>query len=180
MKIRIALAALFGVLAVLGAVLVFWVSDSDDELGGRFDAGLQSEYAPGSIAYFEKQHVHLIRLTDGEFLALYDWDAWAQAQYRKGNVGMEQCRVGILPKDDAAYEGDLQAIRADYAPVEGLEDIVLRGGCGIVFDPLGRRALGPAPADLDRFKVSVDRAGHVIIDLAQRVCDVDSPCLPNR
>ena len=173
-----AVATLLCIIVVVSGVFVFWRTDGDDDL--QFNAGAQSGYPPGSVTPFEEQHLILVRRSDGTFLALYDWDGWAQAQYSDGNTVMEACRVGILPKDSPAYEGDLVSIQNNYAPVEGLEDIVLRAGCGNVFDPLGRRAFGPAPGDLDGFPVSVNDRGDVIINLDQRRCDPASPCLADR
>lgn len=175
---RYVAAALLSVFVVVSGVIVFWRTDGGDVL--QFNAGAESGYPPGSVTPFEEEHLILIRQSDGTFIALYDWDAWAQGQYRQGNTDMEACRVGILPEDSPAYEGDLVAIQSNYAPVEGLEDVVLRAGCGNVFDPLGRRAFGPAPGDLDRFPVSVNDSGDVIVNLEQRKCDPASPCLRYR
>lgn len=175
MKIPVVLASLLGFLIVIAAIFVFAIDDGDDLPEGRFNAGRQSEFSPGSITYFEAQHVYLVRQTDGTFVASYDWEAWAQILYRDGDEAKRGCRVEISDR----HESSLEYIWSIHGPVEGLEEIVLAQGCsGAYFDALGRRGFGPAYTDLERFQVIVSDRGDVIINFAERDCEAPSPCLP--
>ncbi len=179
-RIALLVAGLVVLAGLIGLGLTFlWPSSTGPALSQSFDAGQAAGYAPASIHYFEEQHLYLVRRSDGSFVALYDWNARAQGQYQRGDEGKEACRVQVLSPDSPAYEGDLGAIRADYAPEPGLENVVLRSGCdGTSFDALGRHGFGPSPGDLDRFPLFIDSQGHVIVTLAQRQCQPLSPCLP--
>ena len=173
----IPLAVMAGLLVL--AVAFLWPSTADGVSMQTFDAGVAAGYEPGSIHHFEAQHLYLVRRNDSSFVALYDWDAWAQRRYQAGATETAQCRVQIMPEDDLAYRGDLQSIRSKYTQEQGIENVVLRSGCdGSSFDAIGRLGFGPAGADLDRFPVYIAPNGHVVVTLSQRTCQTWSPCLP--
>ena len=179
--VLLSLGALLIAAMIAAAVVFLWPLGVESGPRMAFDAGSESAFAPGSIRYLQPQHLYVVRRADGSFIALYDWDAWAQGRYKVGASYRETCRVQILPQSSIAYQGDLSAIHTRYGAEAGLEDIVLRSGCdGSSFDPLGRRATGPSAADLDRFPVSFDAARDVIVTLSQRECQALSPCLPYR
>ncbi len=173
----VAFAATVTLLVLAAAFL--WPSTADGVAMQTFDAGVAASYEPGSIHRFEAQHLYLVRRSDSSFVALYDWDAWAQRRYQDGATEMAQCRVQTMPEDDLAYRGDLQSIRSKYTREQGIENVVLRSGCdGSSFDAIGRLGFGPAGADLDRFPVYIAPNGHVVVTLSQRTCQTWSPCLP--
>ncbi len=140
-----------------------------------FDAGAVSNFAPASIHEFAGQHLLLVRLQDGSFVALHDWDAWAQYRYSVGDKAKAECRVHPLDHDSPIYPGVLSSI---LHPTAGFEDTVMISGCdGSLFDVLGNRTFGPAATNLDRFPVRTNGNGHVIVNLADQQCRPLSPCL---
>ena len=177
---------LFGAFAALAlglflAITFLMPGGSDDKQPMSLDAGAEDLFPAGSLRYFEAQHVYVVRELNGNFTALYDWDSFAQIQYRIGDSSKSACRATELPETADVHKGDLDAIHQRYAPVPGLENVVLREGCsGSSFDALGRRGFGPSAADLDRLPVSFDPHGHVIVDLSHRQCQANSPCLEPR
>lgn len=186
MKLTVAFASLLGLLTIAAvAVLVFDFGREDNPADGLFNAGPQSDYAPGSITHLEAQRIYLVRLAGGDFVAMYDWGPRAQMSYENGEAGARDCRVAVYTRghdttrDDQWYEQTLEMMRSQHEPVEGLEDTVLSAACygASLFDPLGRRSFGPSD-DLDRFQLVVDSSGDVIIDLNDRHCKEYSPCLP--
>jgi hypothetical protein len=171
-----------GAVCIIGllvlAIAFLWPSTSDGASTHSFDAGAASAFQPGSIHYFEDQHLYVVRRSDSSFIALYDWDSWAQFVYQAGEADKAHCRVRITEEQLVPNQGTLQLIRAAYPIEQGLENVVLRSGCeGSAFDPLGRHGFGPA-YDLDRFPVYVATNGHVIVTLSQRQCPPEAPCLP--
>src|SRR6478609_3895062 len=169
------------VLGLFLAITFLAPTGSDGKQQRTFDAGSKDSFQAGSLRYFDSQHVYVVRELDGNFKALYDWDSFAQLQYSHGDSSKTACRAQEVVQTFSAYQGDLSAIHQRYAPVPGLENVVLREGCsGSSFDALGRRGFGPSAADLDRLPVSFDPHGHVIVDLSHRQCQANSPCLEPR
>lgn len=139
-------APLFATLALLFAAACS-IGDGGDDL---FDAGAAASFAPGSVTTFVQTDgeglapsrellgvhfvVHLVRLEDGEFRALYPYDP------HRG------CAVAWRP--DFEWEG-----RTGW----------FRNSChGELYDISGTRVSGPSPRDLDRFPVAVVD-GRVIV-----------------
>lgn len=131
-----------------------------------FDAGAVDDFTNVSITYFEEQHLFLVRLQDGSFIAHYDLDPRNQLLAQMGDTEKLGCRV--------AWYGDFSDRVPDYPAeplnIPGFEGGAFREGCGgSTFDALGRLVSGPSPSDLDPLPVSVED-GQVIVRLADRPC----------
>lgn len=133
--------------------LLFAVACSSGGDGDQFDAGDAASFAPGSVTTFVRTDsgglapsrellgvhfvVHLVRLADGDFRALYPTDP------HRG------CPVAWRP--DFEWEG-----RTGW----------FRNPChGELYFIDGTRAFGPSPRDLDRFPVAVVD-GRVIVTIS--------------
>jgi hypothetical protein len=124
--------------------------------GGAFNAGPAESYQRADISHLEQQHVFVVRLPDGEFIALYDKSAKQQEINSNCRVQWEANAnlggaVQPLPGFNGAFaetcEGTRGVWRAD-----------------------GLRAYGAGYGNLDRFSTEVDRNGDLIIDLSDRTC----------
>ena len=119
------------------------------------NAGPAEEYARSDVSFFPLPHVYVVRLEDGDFLALYDKSSKAQ------EVGRD-CRV----------------IFDEAAQLTGLEQ--LPGFTGAFVEQCGELratwradgafANGAGYGDLDRFETSIDDNGNLIVDLDARSC----------
>ena len=153
------LRGLIGV-AVLVAVgiaigLIFDQGENAKQPDNMYIAGPAAEYKLGDINQFDQQHVLLVRLPDGEFLAFYDKSS------RQQELG-GSCRLAY---DETAGIGTLE-------PIAGLGGAFVEDceGARAVWRVDGKFAFGNGYGDLDRFNVWVDYAGEVVIDLSSRTC----------
>lgn len=152
----IALAALA---ATVGMVVL--IGETFDQGGAarqpvrKFDAGPAENYQPADLSYLQVIPVYVVRLQDGEFLALYDRSP--KQQEIDG-----ACRVHF---DEFASLGAAE-------PVPGIRGALVEDCEGIrtVWRPDGNFAFGAGYGDLDRFEVAVDNNGNLIINLDARTC----------
>jgi hypothetical protein len=168
-------------LSAAGLTLSFLSPGGIPDPTATLDAGVVTEFSAGTLRYYPGQHVFVVRDQAGGFLALYDWDAWAQRRQAEGE-GKAGCRVHIL---DPIARPELGALRflvgTEATRPRSLDGLMLRSGCdGSSFDGYGHRTFGPAGADLDTFDVKVDVSDHVVVDLTARHCQILSPCLAYR
>ena len=142
-----------------------------------FAAGPAKEFPLGSVTYFEKEHVYLVRFSDGAFLALYDLSPATQALVSNEDPAKLICRATLTEGD--AVAGHLASdMRERGFGTTGFID-----SCsGTIWDAEGMHAGGPADGRLDRFPVAVIN-DIVRIHLGDRRCqnatDV-SPCIPTQ
>ena len=120
-----------------------------------YDAGAASGYQSGSVVYAEAQHLFIVRLQDGTFVALYDKSS--KQQELRGD-----CRVSF---DDTASTGTL-------APLPGITGAFVENCDGLraVWRADGTFAFGAGYGNLDRYNTSIDGAGHLIVDTSSRAC----------
>jgi hypothetical protein len=143
-----------------------------------FVAGPVDGFVPGTITYFQLEHVYVVRLMDGAFLALYDLGPRMQALYDENeDPTWLQCRA-LLVEQDARLFTELGR------PPSGFENVVLREPChGATWDAAGTRLFGPATGDLDRFPIAVV-GDKLHIDVGARRCmnpvGPQAPCLPTQ
>lgn len=121
-------------------------------------------YAPGSVEFVPGRNVYLVRLSDGAFLALSNLDAANRATPGR------QCRVAPI----AAGAPDLAALvlryRSAFSPAARGSELLFREDCnGAIYDVTGLR-LDALDYNLDRYGVSLDEAGRVVIDFSERIC----------
>jgi hypothetical protein len=157
------LAAILTFFAAVGLVL-YLKPGGDSPAPDIFVAGPLEGFEPGSITYFESDHVYVVRLSDGALIALYDLGPDAQYSLRQGATEKSHCRakLGDLPQ--------VMAEQADLSLPAGFEKTGFNQLCdGGWWDALGRRLSGPITGDLDRFPVAVVD-GIVQVDVAHRRC----------
>jgi hypothetical protein len=145
-----------------------------------FAAGPVKEFAPGTITYFQKEHLYLVHFTDGAFLALYDLSPATQTAIGEGDATLLQCRAALTVA--SATEGDSfeSFLGADVA-ARGFPSTAFVNTCsGAIWDAEGTHVGGPGDGRLDRFPIAVIN-DIVRIDLADRRCEATaSPCSPTQ
>jgi hypothetical protein len=171
----------------LGAIATFFVAvglllyfkpGSGSPAPDIFVAGPVDGFKPGTLTYFQSEHVYVVRLMDGAFIALYDLGPRMQALFNDSQDPIWlQCRVAIVEQDAGLFTA------LGTAP-PGFEGVVLREPChGATWDAAGLRLFGPATGDLDRFPVTVV-GDKVHIDVGARRCvnpiGPQAPCLPTQ
>ena len=138
------------VLAVVGIVVAIGETfDEGDTPGGAasgFDAGPVDAFPSGDVQdYTAQEHLYVVRLPDGEFLAIYDKPTKQQEQGGDCRVTFqEKAAIGALapiPGLSGAFVADCEDARA-------------------VWRPDGAFAFGSSYGDLDRFDTHIDEAGH--------------------
>ena len=109
------------------------------------------DFAPGSVTTFEEQEFHLVRLPDGEFLALSMLDPHGKLLVEEG-LAESPCLVPWRPEFE--FMGETGWFRN---PCHG-ETYDLTGAC----------FSGPCPRGLDRFPVTV-KDGEIEVDLGELI-----------
>lgn len=147
------------VLAVLGAIgiIIGFVFDNDNANTPTDDvnAGPAENYLRGDVSSIGTEHVYVVRLEDGAFLAFYD-------KSPKQQELQSDCRIAF---DELAQLGTLEQLPGfDGAFVEECD------GARSVWRADGVRAFGSGYGNLDRFSTQVNDAGELIIDTGQRSC----------
>jgi hypothetical protein len=154
--IVIVISALFLIIGT--AVSLAFLSPSGEE-----EVGNAISFEFGSVTRYPSDNYYLVRLEDGEFVALYDRDTDPAAR-RNG------CRISWQPPEAA----------------EGGEG-VFRGDCNESAWAIDGTLLnGPSPRDMDRLDVDVDDDGSVSVDTAHLICGegetppggLNNRCLP--
>jgi nitrite reductase/ring-hydroxylating ferredoxin subunit len=150
-RTAVALALL---VAVVGAALALALTFSWPEEGTParvMNVGAVDDFAPGSVTTFREREFHLVRLPDGEFLALSMLDPHEKTIAEQGLV-QSPCLVPWRP--DFEFMG-----RQGW----------FRNPChGETYDLAGRCFAGPCPRGLDRFPVAV-RDGQVQVDVNELI-----------
>jgi len=181
-RVRVLVLGLSAILVFFSAVGLFLYlkpggnSEPTLEELPLFVAGPLDGFEPGTVSYFELEHVYIVRMMDEAVLALYDLGPGAQAAVEQGNDAALECRAQFIEDENGLTSfGD---------PPRGFENMVFWEPCaGNVWDAAGRHLTGPAGGDLDRFPVGVVD-GIVRVDVTSRRCmnEVSSaaPCIPTQ
>jgi hypothetical protein len=153
--IPLAIGALVVVAAVVAIGLLFDQGSDSVQRERGYDAGEASGYQPSSVVYAEPQHLFIVRLQDGAFVALYDKSS-KQQELRS------DCRVAF---DDTATLNNV-------AQLPGITGALIENCDGLraVWRADGLFAFGAGYGSLDRFNTSLDGAGHLIVDTTTRTC----------
>lgn len=150
--------AVFGFFAFL---IVFLESGADT---GKVRLEDAEAYARGSVEFVGEENLFLVRLEDGEYLALADLDAPNRARPER------RCRVAPMQLTDARLPGILEHYGTAMSADAVGSTFVFREECdGAMYDVTGLR-LDAEGRNLDRYPVSVDSTGHVVVDTAKRQC----------
>jgi hypothetical protein len=121
-------------------------------------------YAPGSVEFIGEENLFLVRLGDGEYLALADLDAANRARPER------RCRVAPMQRTDARLPAILERYSSRMSADAAGSTLVFREECGgAMYDVTGLRLDTDGP-NLDRYPVSIDSAGRVVVDTAKRHC----------
>lgn len=157
--------ALFAVVVFAGFFVLFLILflGSGAETG-EMELRVAESYAPGSYDYNGDRNFYLVRLGNGTFIALSDLDAANRAETGR------RCRVSPIPGNDPALPGLLEQYRAGLqGPAEGTT-LLFREDCnGAIYNVLGER-LDASERNLDRYDVSINDRGRVVVDVSQRRC----------
>jgi nitrite reductase/ring-hydroxylating ferredoxin subunit len=136
-RVAVALALL---IAAAGAVLALtlWFSWPEQGPASSLIVAQAEDFAPGSVTTFLEEESHLVRLPDGEFLALSMLDPHDKMLVAQG-LAPSPCLVPWRP--DFEFQG-----RQGW----------FRNPChGETYDLTGRCFAGPCPRGLDRLTVTV-------------------------
>jgi hypothetical protein len=152
-RIVLAIAAAIALVVVIGET--FDQGDSAKPPSTRIDVGPAENYLPGDLTELANEPIWIVRLEDGEFIALYNTSP-KQQQLGSG------CRVRF---DESAQLIDLPQLPGFRgAFVEECDDL------RATWRADGAFAGGAGYGDLDRFETSVDAAGRLIVETGTRTC----------
>ncbi len=125
-------------------------------------------YAPGAVEFVGARNFYLVRLVDGSFLALSDLDAANRANAAR------RCRVAPVQAADPQLPSLLERHAGKTSAPAAGATLLFREECNkAVYDVTGLR-LDADAANLDRYPVSVDESGRVVVDVSKRTCTVRS------
>ena len=156
-----ALAAVVVFGAFLVFVIIFLDSGADS---GKVRLEVPEAYAEGSIEFIGEKNFFLVRLRDGSFFAISDLDAANRANQAR------RCRVQLTSLSDPGIAAEADRLRGSMSPQSLGAASVLRETCnGAIYDLAGARLAGTGP-NLDRFPVSLDGAGRLLVDSSKREC----------
>ena len=150
------------VIVILGAVFFIKFLESGAN-SGQVTLDVPDAYAPGNVEYNGQHNFYLVRLRDGSFLALSDLDAANRANQAR------RCRVQITDLN-GALTVPKETLTARMSDAARGSSVVLRETCnGAIYDLAGARLDADGP-NLDRYPVSVSKAGHLLVDTSTRTC----------
>ena len=165
--------ALIAVLVFLGFGALFLVLFLESGANtGELELKEVEAYTRGSFEFVGERNFYIVRLADGEFLALSDLDAAnREAEGRR-------CRVAPIPTSDPTLPGLLRRFEGRLTGQAAGATLLFREDCnGALYSVLGERLDAEGP-NLDRFETSINELGRVVVDVSRRVCSagpVDSP-----
>lgn len=152
---RLLLVALAAVGLIILIGVTFDQGDDAKQPKKSFNAGTAEEYARGDVTYVGPENTYIVRLENGDFLALYD-------RSPKQQEVDGACRVSF--DERAQLLGLPQLPGFEGAFVEECE------GLRTVWRADGRFANGAGYGNLDRFDTEIDDAGDLIVNLNSRTC----------
>jgi hypothetical protein len=153
--LRVVAVIVLAVAVVVAIGTIFNQGDNADQPVHGLVAGRADALPPGSVNYFEQQHIFITRLPGGEFIALYDRSS--RQQELNGD-----CRVHY---EDTAGIGTLD-------PLPGVAGAFVEDchSARVVWRADGTFAFGNGYGDLDRFNTHVDAQGQLVVDTDSRSC----------
>lgn len=165
--------AALAVVVFLGFAALFLVIFLDSGANtGEIELKEVEAYARGSYEFVGAENFYLVRLADGSFLALSDLDAANRAAQGR------RCRVAPIAPSDPTLPGLLQRYQARLTGQARGVTLLFREDCnGAIYSVLGERIDDERP-NLDRYDVSVNERGRVVVDVSRRFCSegpVDGP-----
>lgn len=156
-------AAAWALLLGIAGVFVIIFLDSGANTG-KVTLEPAAAYRAGTVEFLRGRAVYLVRLPDGDFLALSNLDAANRATPGR------QCRIAPIPVGDRDLAGLVTRYRAELSPPAQGTELLFREDCnGAVYDVAGMR-LDTHGTNLDRHPVAIDDRGRAVVDLARRIC----------
>lgn len=155
----LAAIVVFGGIAIFLAIFLDSGADT-----GKLQLEVPEAYAEGSIEFVGEKNFFLVRLRDGSFLAISDLDIANRANQAR------RCRVQLTGVNDPSLGVNPDQLRGQMSAQSEGSGSVLRETCnGAIYDVAGARLAGEGP-NLDRFPVSIDSAGRLLVDSSTREC----------
>jgi hypothetical protein len=152
-RIVLAIAAAVALIVIIGET--FDQGDSAKPPSSNVNAGAADVYPPGDLSYLEIDHVFVVRLEDGEYLALYDQSPKQQGLRSSCRVRFDENAqlIGLpqLPGFSGAFVEECEGLLATWRA-----DGTFAGGAGY--------------GDLDRFETEIADDGDLIIKISRRTC----------
>jgi hypothetical protein len=157
--------AMIGLAVFIVAGAIFFVTFLESgSATGRIVLEDARAYPAGSVVRNAENGFYLVRLADGSFLALADLDAANRAA--SGN----RCKVAPLAQDDPDLPAAVNSYGSRRTPAAIALALIFREDCnGALYDASGAR-LDADGRSLDRYDVSTNAAGRVVVDTARRSC----------
>lgn len=154
--------------ALLGATAVFVLVFLDSGANtGRLVMRNADSYRAGTVEFVGERNFFVVRLANGDFLALADLDAANRAAEGR------RCRVAALTAADARLPGLLEQYRSEMSVEAVGSTLLFREECnGAVYDLSGKR-LDAGGRNLDRYATSVDAEGRLRVDVSRRICTAE-------
>ena len=147
----VALALLVAVAVASGALALSFFFSWPEEGPHSLIVARAADFASGSVTTFRDDEFHLVRLPNGEFLALSMLDPHDKLLVEQG-LAPSPCRVPWRPQ-------------FEFLGQKGW----FRNPChGETYDLTGRCFAGPCPRGLDRFTVTV-RDGQLVVDVNELI-----------
>ena len=158
-------------LVIFGGVLFVGFLESGSDTGHMKLRDAES-YAPGSAEFVGERNFFLVRLPEGDFLAVADLDAANRA------ASGRRCRVQLTQADTAENIELIEQYRGRFSADAGGAAAVFREDCnGVVYDIAGKRLTGEG-RNLDRYPVTIDGSGFVVVDVSRRECSTAAGSVP--
>jgi hypothetical protein len=154
-------AALLLVAVIVGFLVIFLKTGSES---GTITLDPAASYGPGTIAAEPAHNLLIVRLADGDFVALADLDAANRASAGR------RCRVSPIPANDPSLPGLLQRYQSRFSPAAAGTTTILTESChGAMYDITGVRLDSDGP-NLDRYETGTDSKGNLTVKLGKRTC----------
>lgn len=160
-----AMAAAAAGLAIFVIVLGLVFLDSGADSGTTI-LGDQEAYARGSIELIDSRNFYLVRLRDGQYLALSNLDAANRA------ASGRKCRVFPIASADPKLPRLLETYALRLSPAAAGTTLLFSEDCnGAVYDITGLRldSDGGAP-NLERYPITMRADGRLSVDVRDRMC----------
>jgi len=150
-------------LVIFGGILFVAFLESGSNTG-QLQLREAVSYAPGSVEFVGERNFFLVRLPEGDFLALADLDAANRA------ANGRRCRVQLTQGDTADNVALIEQYRGRFSVDASGAGAVFREDCnGVVYDIAGKRLTGEG-RNLDRYRVTIDANRFVVVDVSRRGC----------
>lgn len=131
-------------------------------------------YARGSVEFVGQRNFYVVRLADGSFVALSDLDAANRTNPQ------HRCRVAPLQATNPDLPGLVERYGAKMSAQAAGSTLLFREECNkAVYDVSGLRLDAEAP-NLERYPVSEDGSGRLVVDVSKRICSAREGAQPFR